>query len=180
MKSLHVVWSGAALAAALLVSPGALRAQEEAASPIHAGASAGLNVPLSDLSNAVQTGYIMNLFAQGTPQGWPVALRGELSYSGFSGKRGQVNQNITTIMMNAVLPLVPGGGAAPYFIGGLGLYHVSSYFGYQTENDLGLNFGGGYQWNLGDMRYFVELRYYYVSHTGASRQFLPLTFGVTF
>lgn len=179
MKSLHVVLSGAAMAALLLLPPRTLRAQRTE-SDLHGGASAGLNIPLNALSSDVQTGYIMNGFVQGTPQGWPVALRGEIAYSGFSGKHGLVNQNITTLMINGVLPVVPGGGDTPYFIGGVGLHHVSSYFGFQTENDLGLNFGGGYQWRLGDMRYFAELRYYYVAHTGASRQFLPLTFGVTF
>ena len=179
MQSLRVVLSGAAIAAALLLPAHSALAQDTE-SRVHGGVSAGLNIPLSDLSNAVQTGYIMNGFAQGTPQGWPMALRGEISYSGFSGKRGQMGQNITTLMVDGVLPVIPGGGDAPYFIGGVGLHHVSSYFGFQSENDLGLNFGGGYQWNLGDMRYFVELRYYYVAHTGASRQFLPLTFGVTF
>ncbi|MDE3053745.1 MAG: outer membrane beta-barrel protein [Gemmatimonadota bacterium] len=178
MNSLRVVLSGAAVTAALLLPIRSARAQD-AESRVHGGVSAGLNIPLSDLSNAVQTGYIMNGFAQGTPQGWPMALRGEISYSSFSGKRGQVGQNVTTLMVDGVLPVVAGGDS-PYFIGGVGLHHVSSYFGFQSENDLGLNFGGGYQWNLGDMRYFVELRYYYVAHTGAARQFMPLTFGVTF
>jgi hypothetical protein len=178
MKSLRVVMSGAAMAAALLLPPRAVLAQ--GADPaVHGGVSAGLNIPLNALSSEVQTGYIMNGFAQGTPTGWPVALRGEISYSGFSGKNGQVNQNITTLMLNGVLPVIQSGDT-PYFIAGVGLHHVSSYFGFQTENDLGLNFGGGYQWQLGDVRYFVELRYYYVAHTGASRQFVPLTFGVMF
>ncbi len=178
MNSLRLVLSGAAVAAALALPTRSARAQG-GESRVHGGVSAGLNIPLSDLSNAVQTGYIVNGFAQGTPQGWPMALRGEISYSSFSGKRAQMGQNITTVMLDGVLPVTTGGDA-PYFIGGVGLHHVSSYFGFQSENDLGLNFGGGYQWNLGDMRYFVELRYYYVAHTGASRQFLPLTFGVTF
>jgi hypothetical protein len=154
-------------------------AQQAAPSAVHFGASAGLNIPLSDLSNAVQTGYILTGFVQGTPDGSLVALRGEIGYSGFSGKHSLVNQNVTTLMVDALYPLATTGDA-PYAIGGVGLNHVSSYFGYNSENDLGLNFGGGYQWQLGDMHYFVELRYYVIAHSGASRQMLPLTFGVTF
>lgn len=178
MTGLRVALSVAALAAAAAIPTRSLRAQSAEPS-IHFGASAGLNIPLSDLSRQVGTGYIMNGYAQGTPQGWPVALRGEIAYSGFGAKGGQVRQNITTLMMNAVLPVLRTGDT-PYFIGGVGLHHVSSYFGFQTENDLGYNFGGGYRWSLGDMSYFVELRYYYIAHTGASRQMVPLTFGVTF
>ncbi len=168
-----------ATAAALAVAAPQAHAQQQAESAVHFGATAGLDIPLSDLSRTVQTGYIINGFAQGTPQGWPVAIRGEISYAGFAGKNSLVNQNITTFVVNAVLPMATT-GSVPYFIGGIGLNHTSSYFGFNTENDLGLNFGGGYQWRLGDLRYFVEARYYYIAHTGASRQMLPLTFGVTF
>ena len=179
MKSLRMVTFAAAVLAAALVVPAASALAQGTEPVVHFGASAGLNIPLSALSNDVQTGYILNGFVQGTPAGWPLALRGEIAYSGFSGKGPRVNQNITTLMLNGVLPMASSGDT-PYFIGGVGLHHVSSYFGFQTENDLGINFGGGYQWDLGDLRYFVELRYYYVAHTGASRQFLPITFGVTF
>ncbi len=168
----------AAVATTLTIAGQTADAQQPVADAVHFGASAGLNIPLSDLSRAVQTGYILNGFVQGTPQGSPVALRGEIGYSGFSGKNSLVNQSVTMLVVNALLPLAP--GDAPYVIGGVGLNHVSSYFGYNSENDLGLNFGGGYQWQLGDMHYFVELRYYVIAHSGASRQMLPLTFGVTF
>jgi len=178
MKGVRIAMSVAALAAAMAVPFRSAHAQR-AEPAVHFGASAGLNIPLSDLSRQVGTGYILNGFAQGTPQGWPVALRGEIAYSGFGSKGGQVSQNITTLMMNAVLPVLRTGDT-PYFIAGVGLHHVSSYFGFQTENDLGYNFGGGYRWRLDDMSYFVELRYYYIAHTGASRQMVPLTFGVTF
>ena len=141
----------------------------------HFGLSGGLNIPLSDLSRQAQTGYIIDGMVQGTPQGFPVALRGELSYTGFAGKSHQVSQNITSLGVNAVLPLMPQGDA-PYFIGGVTLNHVSTFAGLSSENDFGFNFGGGVQWDLGDMRTFAELRYMYVAHSGASRQMLPLTF----
>ncbi|HVA57141.1 MAG TPA: hypothetical protein VNF92_04575 [Gemmatimonadaceae bacterium] len=177
MKASRLVIFATTAATLAFAAPPAHAQQLEPA--VHFGASAGLNIPLSDLSRAVQTGYIINGFAQGTPEGSPVALRGEIAYSGFSGKNSLVNQNVTMLMVNAVLPTAATGDV-PYFIGGVGLNHVSSYIGVNSENDLGLNFGGGYEWQLGDMHYFVEMRYYYIAHTGASRQMLPITFGVTF
>ncbi|MGH7690206.1 MAG: hypothetical protein ACREN3_11425, partial [Gemmatimonadaceae bacterium] len=85
MKVSRYVASAAAMLA-LAAIPGTVQAQSS--SPIHFGLSAGLNIPLSDLSQGQQTGYILNGLVTGTPQGWPVALRGELAYSGFSGKQG--------------------------------------------------------------------------------------------
>ena len=162
-----------------VVVPAGIAGAQDSAPTMHFGASAGLNIPLSDLSSEVQTGYVLNGVAAGTPRGWPVALRGEISYAGFGGKKGLVSQNITSLMMNVVLPIA-GAGDTPYFIGGVGLNHISTFAGLNSENDLGFNFGGGWKWQLGDMSNFVELRYYYVSHTGVSRQMVPLTFGVMF
>ncbi|HEX8726310.1 MAG TPA: hypothetical protein VF737_13065, partial [Gemmatimonadaceae bacterium] len=113
----------------------------------------------------------------GTPQGWPFGLRGELSYSGFSGKYGLPSMGITAGYINAVYPVATGGDV-PYFIGGIGLNHLSD--GGFSENDFGLNFGGGLQWQLNDMTTFVELRYYYINTSGSSAQMLPITFGIKF
>lgn len=152
-------------------------ARAQAASPVRFGLSAGLNIPLSDLSQTQQTGYILNGLVAGTPQGWPFGLRGELSYSGFSGKFGLPNMGITAGYINAVYPVATGGDV-PYFIGGIGLNHLSD--GGFSENDFGLNFGGGLQWQLNDMTTFVELRYYYINTSGSSAQMLPITFGIKF
>lgn len=178
MKVSRYAMTAAALVA-LIAAPGRAAKAQQLEPTTHFGLAGGLNIPLSDLSREVQTGYIINGMVQGTPQGWPVALRGELSYTGFAGKDHQVSQNITHAGVNAVLPLAPQGDS-PYFIGGVSLNHVSTFAGLSSENDFGFNFGGGVNWQLGDMSTFVELRYMYVAHTGASRQMLPLTFGVLF
>ncbi len=178
MKVSRYVVSAAALLALVVIPQRSVEAQQSE-SPVHFGLSAGLNIPLSTLSQSVQTGYIINGFAQGTPQGWPVALRGELSYTGFSGKSGGLNMGITSGNLDAVLPLAPT-PAAPYFIGGIGLNHLSTASGRITENDFGINFGGGLQWQLTDMTAFVELRYFYINTSGSSAQMLPLTFGIKF
>lgn len=169
----------AAAAAALAAIPGrTLRAQGTDPS-VHFGAFGGLSIPLSDLSRTAQTGFTLGGMAEGTPQGWPVALRGELAYSSFSGKHNYVAQNVTALNIDAVLPLMPSGDT-PYFLGGIGLNHTSAFAGLASENDIGFNFGGGMKWQLADVSTYLELRYVYVSHSGASWQMLPLTFGVLF
>jgi hypothetical protein len=178
MKLSRHVMTAAALVALTAAAARSARAQQAEPST-HFGVSAGLNIPLSDLSRNAQTGYIISGMAQGTPQGWPVALRGELSYTAFSGKGGYVAQNVTSIGMNAVLPITTA-PESPYFIGGVTLNHLSEFLGLASENDFGFNFGGGMKWQLAEMTTFAELRYVYVAHSGPSRQMLPLTFGVLF
>jgi hypothetical protein len=174
---LHREVTAVAVAALALLPWRAAEAQK--ASSAQFGISAGLNIPLSDLSRTVQTGFGMNGFMAGRPQGWPVSLRGELSYSSFAGSSGRGGQSFTAISMDALYPMETAGDT-PYFVGGLGLDHTSSYVGYQSENDLGINFGGGYRWRRPDLSYFVEARYVYVGHSGPARQMLPITFGVIF
>lgn len=172
------VKSAVAIAALMIAGPATAAAQQ--ASTTRFGLSAGLDIPLSDLSNNAQTGYVINGLAEGTPQGWPVALRGELSYASFGGSHGYVSQNVTALNVDAVLPLTTATDQAGYFLGGIGLNHTSAFAGLQSENDFGFNFGGGYRWQLSDMDSFVELRYVYVAHSSFSWQMLPLTFGVKF
>ncbi len=178
MKVSRYAVTAAALFALVAVPQRSVHAQN-VESPVHFGLGAGLSVPLSTLSQRVQTGFLISGMLSGTPQGFPVELRGEVTYTGFAGKGGMVSQNITGLNINAVLPFVKT-GETPYFIGGLGLYHTSAFAGLLSENDFGFNFGGGYRWPLADMSAYVELRYFYVAHSGSSRQMLPLTFGVSF
>jgi Outer membrane protein beta-barrel domain len=179
MKVSRYVVSAATMLALVALSAQTAAAQQSAASPVRFGLSAGLNIPLSDLSQSQQTGYIINGLVTGTPQGWPFALRGELSYSGFSGKNGIPNMGITSGYVNAVYPMAAA-DMAPYFIGGIGLNHLSFGGGQVTENDFGLNFGGGFEWQLNSMTTFLELRYYYINTSGSSAQMLPITFGIKF
>jgi len=178
MKVSRYAVTAAALAALMAISTRTVSAQQLEPA-IHFGTFGGLNIPLSDLSQNSQTGYMLGGMAQGTPHGWPIALRGELSYTSFGGKHGYVARNVTSINMNAVLPFLPTGDT-PYFIGGVGLNHTSMFAGLSSENDVSFNFGGGMKWQLADMSYFVELRYVTVAHSGHAWQMLPLTFGVMF
>jgi len=168
----------ASLLFALLVLPwSAIHAQQQRGPRF--GASAGLTIPLSDLSRDTQSGYRLDGFVIGAPYAWPVALRGDLSYSSFSGAARRPAQNFVGLSASAVYS-VSAAGDSPYAIGGLGVYHESAYGGVRSESDLGINFGGGYRWTLHGRSYFVEMRYVFIGHSGPSRQMMPLMFGVTF
>ena len=172
-----------ALALAVALSAGALvpwsTASAQLAENVQFGATAGVNIPLSDLSRQTQTGLLIDAFVTGTPRQWPAALRGELSYSDFPGALNRASQHVTGFTLNAVLPVAPA-GSAPYVLGGLGLYNTGSYAGLPSENDLGMDLGVGYRWRRPGVSYFAEVRFTDVAHTGVSRQMLPIMFGVVF
>lgn len=163
---------------ALVVLPWRAIAAQQPSGP-RFGGSAGVSIPLSTLSRDTQTGYRLDGFMMGTPNAWPVALRGDLSYSSFAGAAGRPSQNFAGLSASAVYAPYANGDT-PYAVGGLGIYHESAYGGIRSETDPGINLGAGYRWAMRDHSYFVEMRYVFIGHSGPSRQMLPLTFGVTF
>ncbi|MHB1863830.1 MAG: hypothetical protein ACYCVL_12780 [Gemmatimonadaceae bacterium] len=177
MNRLATVLLATTLSAGTLLPWAAARAQRPG--NVQIGATAGLNVPLSDLSRQTQTGLLIDAFLTGTPRQWPAALRGELSYSDLPGALNRASQHVTGFTLNAVLP-VASAGSAPYVLGGLGLYNTGSYAGFPSENDLGVDLGVGYRWQRPGVSYFAEVRFTDVAHTGVSRQMLPIMFGVIF
>ncbi|MDE3052973.1 MAG: hypothetical protein KGJ70_03745 [Gemmatimonadota bacterium] len=177
MTRSHTALTAVALAAALLTPWSTASGQRTA--PVRFGGTAGLDVPLSDLSRQTQTGLLVDAFLTGAPEGWPAALRGELSYSSFPGALDRPSQHVAGFTLNAILP-ASSAGSAPYVLGGVGLYDMGSYAGRPSENDAGVDLGVGYRWQRPGVSYFAEARITDVAHTGVSRQMLPIVFGVIF
>jgi hypothetical protein len=147
---------------------------------VHFGATGGLSIPLSSFSTTHQTGYYLSGFGEGTPSGSPFALRGEVSYSGYTKKPSGSADNILGLTANAVVAL-ENARSGPYFIGGIGLYHLGAAGGFgPSQNDFGVNVGGGIKWQLADMSTFAEIGVHLVSSTGGSTQIIPITFGLVF
>lgn len=150
--------------------------------------SAGLSVPVSDLSDGVNSGYNVNVgLGLGAPF-VPVGARFEGGFSSFDAKGGNGTSRIASGTANAVLSLGPT-GAAPYLIGGLGIYNLRSELTTgtlrvtDTYNKAGVNVGGGIRFPLGGISTFLEARYHYVlgdDATGTKVQFIPISFGVAF
>jgi hypothetical protein len=141
---------------------------------------------MSDLSDYSNSGYNINLgVAFGAPI-IPVGARIEGGFSSFDAQGGGATTRIASATANAVLNLGPT-GAAPYLIGGLGIYNrrFSSDIGNASDNktSAGVNIGGGIRFPLGGLSTFLEARYHVMlgNQTEATNlQFIPISFGVQF
>lgn len=178
MRVSRVVMSTAA-AIALAAVP-AVSAHAQKVSPsVDFGVRAGLAVPFSDLSNAVNSGFTVGGTAQITAPAWPVAVRGAVDFTSYGAKVGSGSLRDLGFTVDALLPLSPM-GPAPYLVGGIGIHHLSSSNGGNSENDFGFGIGAGYKWSLSSMTAYLEAKYQYVSATGSAWNSLPITFGLTF
>jgi len=169
-------------AGALLALPAAVRAQGSTSILV----SGGLSLPMSDLGDYSNSGYNINLgLAFGAPI-IPVGARIEGGFSSFDAKGGGASTRIASATANAVLNLGPT-GAAPYLIGGLGIYNrrfSSDFLGEaNSKTSAGVNIGGGIRFPLGGISTFLEARYHVMlgnQNEATNLQFIPISFGVQF
>ena len=141
--------------------------------------SAGVAAPMSDLGDVADLGYVIaaGLNAGGTDR--TIGARVEGSLVGFGLKRSSEDARILNLTGNAVVNLVPG-ASSPYLIGGIGLYD-SKFGDADSNNDLGVNLGGGLRFPLGTLRAFFEARYHAVLGNHRDRphlQSVPVTLGI--
>jgi len=168
-------------AGALLALPTAARAQSTSIL-----VSGGLSVPMSDLSDFSNSGYNVNLGAAFGAPLLPVGFRVEGGFSSFDGKGGGTTTRIASATANAVLNLGPT-GAAPYLIGGLGIYNrrfsSDAFNASDSKTSAGVNVGGGIRFPLGGLTTFLEARYHVMlgnQDEATNLQFIPISFGVQF
>ena len=188
----RIVLSSLAAAAAIAVAAPSAKAQDF--NPFQIGASGGIAFPLSDLGNAVNTGYNIGVHVGFKSQFSPIAVRAEAAYNQFGFKNGIVGTNnngslnIPAFTGNLIFALPLPIPFSPYAIGGAGLYRPSTTFNgtgsNNAENDFGFNIGGGIKIPLSSsFETFVEARYHRVSvggTNGGTFSFVPVTVGVTF
>jgi hypothetical protein len=172
-------------AAALAAAPAALRAQGSTSILV----SGGLSVPVGDLSDLANSGYNVNVGLNFGAPLLPVGARIEGGLNSFNFKGGGGDVRMVSGTANAILNLGPT-SAAPYLIGGLGIYNrrfsTTDFFGNtvdDTRNVAGVNIGGGLRFPLGGLSTFLEARYHVMlgnTSDGTKYQFIPITFGVAF
>lgn len=107
----------------------------------------------------------------------PVAVRLEVGYDRIGTAFNVGTENITRVALDGIIdPSIPGLPVRPYFLAGIGVYHVSlaSY----GSTDFGLNIGGGLRYPIGPVQPFVEVRYHVDYASAASIGFVPIQFGV--
>ena len=141
------------------------------------GFSGGISVPAGGFAKPHIAGFNLAGVAEFRSANAPTGLRGEVLYQYFGRKKnvtGAESSNTLALVVNAVYR-VPGYEVGPYFIGGIGLYHISN-----QGNNAGLNGGAGITIPLTGMTAYAELRIHTAFTQGPAYVTLPLSFGVLF
>jgi hypothetical protein len=170
------------MALAMFAAAGAANAQVATVlKPIQVGVALGGAIPLSDFGNGFNTGFNLTGTVGINPAGLPVGFRIDAAYNQFGSKgTTNVNAKIAGVSGNVVLTMA-GAQMAPYLIGGVGYYRVSSSLtGTVASNNFGFNAGAGLQIPLSGFATFIEARYNRISENGGSTSFVPVTVGVMF
>jgi hypothetical protein len=185
MKS-TIIRAAAVVAAFTAISAAPVAAQ--GLSPISFNVRAGAAMPLSDLGDAVSTGFNVGAGLSFRPAMLPVGLRFDGDYNRFAGKDllDGTNLGIWALTANAVLAPAM---SPIYAIGGLGYYsqNISGEgIDSDSESDMGFNIGGGFKLPLTGFSTFVEARYHHVMTKdddipgSVNTKFLPIVFGIQF
>lgn len=162
---------------------GALQLSAQADKPVSLGIAAGAAIPLSDFSNAYNTGFNGTVGLGLSSVGTPLGVRFEGMYNKFFGRSdvgNQVDARIIAGTANLVYTL-PGQGIRPYVIGGAGYYGSKVDLPEApSENKFGLNGGIGAMFPLSGFNTYAEARFHHVFTDNGSTQFIPVTFGLLF
>ncbi|QJR36676.1 outer membrane beta-barrel protein [Gemmatimonas groenlandica] len=171
--------------AALMMTPAMVSAQSSA---VGFGVSGGLSVPTGDLGDAVDAGYSIAGHVFLKPASTKnLRFRGDVSYTGFDYKNIDASYRSLGFVGNALLDLSSSGGVKPYVLGGVGAFNgkASTKIGSAavvstSSTDVGIQVGGGLNFQLSGFSTFLELKYVNVFTDGNSAGYIPITFGVRF
>ncbi len=174
-----------AAVAALMITPAMVSAQSSA---VGFGLSGGLSVPTGDLGDAVDAGYSIagHVFLKSSSMK-SLRFRGDVSYNGFDYKNIDASYRSLGFVGNALIDLSTNGGVKPYVLGGLGAFNgkrstqIGSAAVVSTSStDVGIQVGGGLNFQLSGFSTFLEVKYVNVFTDNNSAGYIPITFGVRF
>lgn len=172
-------------------------ATAQSARSIGFGVSGGLSQPIGDLGDRTKSGYSVAGHVYLAPTTMPrLNFRGDLSYDAWDASDSFVtidkSRNVAALTGNALLRLGESTSMArPYLLGGLGAYRSQRTFyplgaGTATttvsasSTNVGIQGGGGLDFNLSGFSTFLEAKYVNVFTDGYSHSYVPITFGVRF
>jgi hypothetical protein len=147
----------------------------------------GVSAPLSTLQDFNNIGYNVGGGVNIGIPFLPFGLRLDGAYNGFGIRNGGGDTRIIMGTADAVFNIGPAPLAAPYLIGGVGIYSRAfstpgSGYG-PSQNAFGLNGGGGLRIPLSGITTFFEARYHIMlgsAAEAANYQFVPVTVGIAF
>lgn len=166
-------------------------------SPIQFGVLGGVSFPLSDASNALNTGWNAGAFLNFGVANWPFGVRidGQWNQFNYKGTSGNLHFRDIHGTADAVFNVGSGQAAKFYLLAGVGVYNLrttgnDSGFDLSASNSqtkFGLNGGVGLKFNVGSLSPFVEARYHYVftgnngnTDNSSKFQMIPVSVGLSF
>jgi opacity protein-like surface antigen len=171
--------AGATLALAA-VAPAAVAQDAAGMRAVRFGVEGGLSMPSGDFGDGFNMGFLIGGIMDITPANWPIAIRTNLSYQNWgvdSDLADGESFNTISVTGDAMFAFPTNSGIKPYILGGLGFYRSDcSADECESSNDMGFNFGGGLNFNLGSLDTHVEARY----HSVDEANFIPIVFGIRF
>lgn len=172
-----------AVAASLVTLVHSTRAFAQAAPSYSFGVSAGLAVPVSDLSNFASSGYTVGVTLGMHQPLVPLGFRVEGSFTEFpwSGS-SDIKHRIYGLSVDGLYNLgTPSANGGLYLTGGVGYFgwKDTGIFDNGTTWDFGLNAGLGYYLPLSGFAVNFEARYRNVFSSPGQAMF-PITVGLTF
>ncbi len=149
----------------------------EAQRPFGGGISAGVSIPISDLSKSHETGYNAAAHVRINLPILPLTLRLEGFYNKLGARVEDIVGDPGFRIAGGNLDLIYTFGGMPirpYVIGGAGFYNVKYIRGSST--DVGFNAGLGAKFRLARVGTFAEARLHMIRDERRF-QFVPMTFG---
>ena len=144
--------------------------------------AAGATAPIGDAADGLALGYNATVGVSFKPALVPLGLRVEGMFNQLDGKDpSPVGARILALTVNGTYSVVPN----LYVIGGLGMYNAKATdlpagFTAESNNELGINAGAGFNFPLPSLQPFAEVRFHHIMTEGTATQLVPVTFGIRF
>jgi Outer membrane protein beta-barrel domain len=169
------VLSRAVLAAAMVLVASSVQAQTSFS------VAAGATMPIGDTGDGMSPGYHATVGLGIKPPLAPIGARieGMFNSNELKPAAADASARIMGLIANATFAAMP----TAYVIGGLGFYNMGCSgcgVGFESENKVGFNVGGGLNIPLTGLGVFVEARLHIINTDGGSTKILPVSVGIKF
>jgi hypothetical protein len=186
----------------MLMAPALLSGQSQSTSkPTSFSVDAGIALPLGDFGKAVGTGFGVHgslWYKLANPK---LRVRGDVGFDRFAGENSinvggfsaSTDFTVIPVIGNLVFALGDPKSTAtskPYILGGAGLVLARgsgsvtvagrTTSSSSTDTNLGIQLGGGIEFQLAGFSTFAEARFVNAFGDGGSARYIPLSFGIKF